>query len=364
MPEDNAPRKIALFVPSMDGGGAERVVLAEARELVRLGHRVDLILSLGGGELLPLLPSEVRVIQFGASRMIGGFLPLVRYLRSERPDALHATMWPSTVIAVAAHKLARSKARLVVSDQVALSRQFVDRRKRAAVMATTRLAYPVADMRICCSSAAADDVARLSGMPRDKFEVIYNPIAPPARVEASEEALRLFETAGRRLINVGNLKHQKNQHLLLRAFAKSDYRDARLVILGEGELRQSLEALAKELGIADRVAFPGFFLDPWPFYAAANMFVLSSDYEGFANVVAEALYAGLRVVSTDCVAGPREILDGGRYGQLVPVGDADALARAVDAAFEQPGHPEQSRARALEISGPAQVARYVELLTA
>ena len=108
---------------------------------------------------------------------------------------------------------------------------------------------------------------------------------------------------------------------------------------------------------------PGFFLDPWPFYAAADLFVLSSDYEGFANVVAEALYAGLRVVSTDCVAGPREILDRGRYGTLVPVRDVDALARAIDSAFDQRADPERARQRALAISGPAQVQRYADLLT-
>ena len=363
MPEEHKPRKIALFVPSMAGGGAERVVLAEAREFVRRGHQVDLILSLGGGELLPLLPAGVRVIEFAASRMAGGLGPLVRYLRSEQPHALHATMWPSTVIAVAAHRLARSKACLMVSDQVALSRQFTTIGKRAAVVATTRILYPLADHRVCCSSAAADDVARLSGVPRAKFEVIHNPIEPPAILEPSDQARAVFGDAGRRLINVGNLKQQKNQALLLRAFARSDHRDARLVIVGEGQLRASLQALAVELGIADRVSFPGFMLDPWPYYAASNLFVLSSDYEGFANVVAEALYAGLRVVSTDCVAGPREILGDGRFGVLVPVGDVDGLARAIDSTFDQPADPERARHRALAISGPAQVQRYADLLT-
>lgn len=362
MPEEPSARKIVLFLPSMAGGGAERVVLAEARELVRRGHQVDLILSLGGGELLPLLPPEVRVIEIGASRMIGALVPLIRYLRRERPDALHATMWPSTVIAIAAHRIALSKARLIVSDQIALSRQFRGTSHWLPMLTTTRLLYPLADTRICCSSAAADDVAKVSAMSRDGFEVIYNPIELPATIRATDAERSLWAGSSRRLIAVGALKDQKNHALLLRAFAMSDHRDAKLVILGEGSLRPTLERLAADLGLSDKVAFPGFFLDPWPYYAAANLFVLSSDYEGFANVVAEALYAGLRVVSTDCIAGPREILDNGRFGALVPVGSVDDLAAAIDQAFEREADPDRARARAIGVAGPAQVARYSDLL--
>ena len=362
MADPAPPKRIAFFLPDLGGGGAERVVVAEAHEIVRRGHQVDIVLAFGGGELLPLLPGKVRVIELGATRMAGALLPLARYLRRVAPDALHATMWPSTALAIAAHRLVGSKARLMVSDQAALSRQFTGPVRRASLVATTRLLYPMADFRICCSAAAADDVSRLSGVPREKFEVIYNPISPPLMLEANDQARSLFAGANKRLINVGNLKGQKNQALLLRAFALCAHDDARLVIVGEGGLRQPLQALAAKLGIADRVEFPGFFLDPWPFYAAANLFVLSSDYEGYANVLAEALYAGLRVVSTDCVAGPREILDGGRYGALVPVGDVEALSRAIDAAFQIPPEPVQARQRALELSGPSQAGRYADLL--
>lgn len=363
MPEQFLPRKIALFVPSMAGGGAERVVLAEARELVRRGHRVDLILSLGGGELLPLVPPEVTVIDLGASRMMGALVPLVRYLRRERPDTVHATMWPSTAIAIAAHRIARSKARLVVSDQVALSRQFRGTPHWLPMLFTTRLFYPMADARICCSSAAADDVARISGVNRARFEVIYNPIDPPPTGVDNPLARSVWGNAKRRIINVGNLKDQKNHRLLLRAFAKSDHSDAKLCILGEGPLREELERLARELGVFEKVEFPGFFVNPWPFYEQANLFVLSSDYEGFANVIAEALYAELPVVSTDCVAGPREILGCGEFGTLVPVGDEERLAQAIDRSFEIPVERSGLRARALEIAGPQCARRYADLLT-
>jgi glycosyltransferase involved in cell wall biosynthesis len=214
------------------------------------------------------------------------------------------------------------------------------------------------------ASTAADDLARLSRLPRGKFEVIYNPICPPKRIVATEEAEQLWKGNGPRIITVGSMKEQKNHALLLEAFARLPDREAQLMILGEGLLRAALERRAAALGIADRLVMPGFRLDPWPFLASANLFVLSSDYEGFANVVAEALYAGLKVVSTDCVAGPGEILDGGRYGTLVPCRDPGALSRAIEAALADQPDAKRLRARALEVSGPRTIERYAELLAA
>ena len=349
----------------MAGGGAERVVLAEARELVRRGHRVDLILSLGGGELRPLLPPEVRVIDIGASRMIGALVPLVRYLRRERPDALHATMWPSTVIAIAAHRIARSKARLMVSDQVALSQHVTKPRQRALLKRTISLFYPLADVRVQCSDAAADDLTQIGGLERNSIEVITNPVEPPKRIESKPDVEGLWGgPEGERILSVGSLKDQKNHANLLRAFALLKRPQAQLMILGEGPLRPELEALADDLKIADRLVMPGFALDQWPFLASADLFVLASDYEGFPLVLAEAMTAGLRVVSTDCPSGPVELLEDGKFGRLVPCRDPDALARAIDEALDEEPNPEAQRAQARAMAGPAQIARYAELLTA
>ena len=355
-------KHIALFLPDLGGGGAERVTLAEARDLIGRGHRVDLVLNRGGGELLELLPPEVRVIDFKATRMIGGLGPLVRYLRSERPDALHAVMWPSTAIASLAHWLARSTAKLIVSDQVTLSQQVRGRRQRAALKATTRLLYPRADVRIACSAIAADDLARLAHLARDSIEVITNPIEAPATIATTAEVEKLWGAGRPRIITMGSLKGQKNHALLLRAFARVEDKSAQLMIVGEGELRPQLDQLAGELGIAGRVTMPGFFLDPWPFLASADLFVLSSDYEGFPLVLAEAMRAGLRVVSTDCISGPAELTDHGKYGRLVPCGDAAALARAIELELAEPLQPERQRQRSLALAGPAQIARYSELV--
>ena len=359
------PRKrIAIFLPNLLGGGAERVALASARDLVERGHQVDLVLVEATGDLLPVVPKGVRLVDLKAPRIIAALPLLARYLREERPDALHAVMWPVTVVAIMAHKLARSPARLVVSDHTNLSRHVSGGVRRLMLKWTTRLLYPLADERIICSNAAADDLARLSGMPRERIEVIYNPISPPKRIASNAKIEALWKGKGPRIITVGAMKPEKNHGLLIEAFARLPHGKAKLMILGQGELRPALERQAMKLGIANRLIFAGFAIDPWPYLASADLFVLSSDYEGFGIVIAEAMYAGLRIVSTDCVAGPREILDGGRFGELVQTGDAVALAKAMERALEAPPMPGRQRARAMDISGPATLDRYAQLLMA
>ncbi len=353
-----------MVLPSMGGGGAERVALTLIQGFVERGHQVDLVLAEAKGELLPLVPPGVRVIDLRAPRLRHAILPLARYLKREKPDAVQVSMWPLTIAGILARRIARSPARLMVSDHANLSRHYAhSRAAKSMLRRTTRWFYPAADHRVVVSAQAADDLASLSGVPRGKFEVIHNPISPPASIATNPEVEQLWGKGGPRIITVGALKQEKNQALLLRAFATlRSHLDAKLMILGEGPLRTHLEALAKELGVADRVLMPGFRADPWPYLASADLFVLSSDHEGFGLVLVEAMHAGLRVVSTDCAGGPREILDDGGYGRLVPPGDADALADAMAAALAEPAAPERMRERAMELTGPAQLARYEQLL--
>jgi glycosyltransferase involved in cell wall biosynthesis len=313
-----------------------------------------------------LLPPGVRIVDLHAPRIRDVLLPLRRYLRRERPDALQISMWPLTVIGILAHRLARSKARVVVSDHIALSRQYALGKLASKLMGLSiRLFYPKADARVIVSSQAADDMARLSGIPRDSIETIYNPVAaPPDLVEPGPEIEALWAGPGARILTVGSLKEQKNHALLIRAFARlSRDRPAKLMILGEGELRPVLEALAEAEGVRDLVLMPGFATEPWPFYASADLFVLSSDYEGFGLVLVEAMRSGLKVVSTDCEAGPREILADGEYGRLVPCGDVEALAGALAEALDAPVDRDALAARAEEISGQSASDRYLALMT-
>jgi glycosyltransferase involved in cell wall biosynthesis len=226
-----------------------------------------------------------------------------------------------------------------------------------------RVGYPLANARVGVSSGVADDMARLSGMDRSRINVIHNPAAT-GRVLESGYALppAMAERSGPILLTVGTLKAVKRHDLLIRAFARLPRADATLCILGEGQERAGLETLIGLLGIQDRVLLAGYQADPAPWYAHAHLFVLSSDYEGFSNVIVEALEHGLPVVSTNCPTGPHEILEDGKYGTLVPVGDVDALARAMDQALSASQDREQLKRRASDFSVDKAADAYLDLL--
>lgn len=359
------PATIAFLLPSLGAGGAERVAIRLMHSFRAAGHKVEFVLMQKKGALLAEVPEDVAIIELRACRVRHVLGPLVRYFRRTKADAVQARMWPLTVAAIIARRLARSKVRLVVSDHVALSSEFAHRPLAlAALRLTTRLFYRGADARLVVAKAAADDLSRVSGLPRDSFEVVYNPVdAPPPDLRPGPEIEDLWGTADGRILSIGTLKPAKNQALLIRSFARlRQQRAAKLMIVGTGPLENDLKRLAVSLGIADNVLFPGFAADPWPYYASADLFVLSSDYEGYPNVLVEAMRSGLAVVATDCESGPREILDGGEFGRLVPMGDEVALCEAMLTALIEPHSPERMRARAEELSGPATARRYLELL--
>lgn len=357
--------RIAFVLPDMGGGGAERVALTLIRAFIERGHDIDLVLMRGEGELLAELPSAVRLFDLESPGLLATLWGLRRYLRAHRPDAVQASMWPLTIVAILARTLARSRARLVVSDHTTLSIHYdVGALLRAALRVTTSLFYPWADARVIVSKRAADDLARLSGLDRQSIAVIYNPIDAPPTADQAGAADRLWsEGDGLRILSVGSLKAVKNYPLLIRAFARvAQRRPARLTIVGQGPERDALAALAAAEGVGDRVMLPGYAANPWPYYASADLFVLSSDYEGFGNVLVEAMAMGVKVVSTDCESGPSEILDGGRFGRLVPCGEIEALAQAMEQAIDAPADADALRARAASLSGEGAIERYLALL--
>lgn len=366
MPWPLGMARIAFLLPNMTGGGAERVALTLMRAFLDRGHEVDLVLMSASGELMTLLPDGVRLFDLKARRVRNLLWPLVRYFRERRPDAMQASMWPVTTMAILARLLSRSPARIVVSDHSCLSQAY---RGQPIVTVSLRMSvralYPLADARIAVSAGVADDLGRLSGLDAARWTVIHNPVPAPAEpaVDGAGRDSAAWPAGAARVLTVGRLKHAKNHALLLRAFARVPReRTAHLVILGEGELRADLERLAAELGISDRVSMPGFIADPTPYYRSADLFVLSSDHEGYGNVLVEALHAGLAVVSTDCPAGPREILEGGGYGKLVSCNDPDALAAAIVAALDDTVDKDAQRRRAAELSGDHVVDEYLSLL--
>lgn len=226
-------------------------------------------------------------------------------------------------------------------------------------------AFAAVDYRIGVSAGVAADMAALSGISKDAFEVIYNPVPPRAVPEqaALDIADRLWSgPSGARILTVGTMKTVKNHPLLLRAFARLNQPDARLMFVGDGGGREALLSLAQELGVTDRVIFAGFHPDPTPFYKTADLFVLSSNYEGFGNVIVEALATGTPVVSTDCPSGPAEILADGKYGRLVPVGDAEKLAKGIEEALQASHDTDALISRSAEFSPSIAAQSYLKVM--
>lgn len=348
--------KLAFLISDMGDGGAERVTASLVNGAARRGHKVDLLLMKAEGPNLSLLEPSVRVIDLNANRIRDVMVPLVRYLRRERPEALQISMWPLTVVGLIGAKLALTGTKVVTTEHITLSQQYGTLR---SMRWSVRVFYRLADWRIAVSRGSAYDLSCISGAP---VYTIYNPIAPVGAGPSNAEA---WPPGRHKILSAGSLKKQKNHLLLVEAMnLLGPHVDASLVIIGQGELRAVLQDRVERLGLQDRIRMPGYAPDPSPYFRAADLFVLSSDYEGFGNVIVEALSAGLPVVSTDCPDGPAEILSGGQFGTLVPCANPAALASAIELALSSHTDAERQRRRAAEFAEDVAVSHYLEAMLA
>ncbi|WP_306120532.1 MULTISPECIES: glycosyltransferase [unclassified Roseitalea] len=358
---------IDILLPDLRGGGVERIRLVLAEEFVRQGYAVSFVLLQARGQLLAEAEARFPVRSLGCARMRQAPLRLTRYLREQRPDALLAAMWPLTGIAGLAARLSGYRGRLVASEHVDFRiTPSLKAFERRALKRFGRRIYAPCHRVIAVSDGVAESLRAVAGVPRNQIEVIHNPVrlmAPDTMTDEDRRALNGWLAGETRLIAVGTLKRQKGYDVLLHALAElRRHHDARLLILGEGSLRNDLEALARDLGVANSLWMPGFRPNPVTFLQQAHVFVLSSNWEGFGNVIVEALAAGVPVVSTDCPSGPAEILSDGDYGRLVPVGDPGAIARAVAATLRDRWRNTDLKARAADFAAEEQAAHYLRLL--
>lgn len=355
----HAPRTLAFYLPALAGGGAERVVLDMCALMIARGHTAWLVLDRHIGELANQIPHGVKLAVLEAAKTTQAAPKLAVWLKANRPDVLISSLPYNNLTAVAAHALSGRKAKLVLWEHNMFTPHPLIRDKRFPILRlAARLMYGRSDRMIAVSNAVAEDLSTSTGVPRNRIDVIYNPIKPAA-LNTLPAAPPHTWLAARELpvvISAGRLMKIKDFATLVRAFAAmSSALPSRLIILGEGDERGSLLALADELGVADRVLLPGFVEQPWKWMAHARVFALSSIQEGFGNVIVEALSCGVPVVSTDSGAGPAEILGHGAFGEVCKVGNAPQLADALKKAITTPQDPARLIERAAQFA-PAMVA--------
>ncbi|HET9493456.1 MAG TPA: glycosyltransferase [Chloroflexia bacterium] len=328
-------KRLAIFLPSLAGGGAERSMLNMANGFAGRGVALDMVLASATGPYLEAVSEGVRVVDLKSRRVLSSLPGLVRYLRRERPDAMLSSLDYANIVSLWARRLAGGPRKVVVYEHNTMSvtsRQSKQARQRL-MPRMVKLFYPWADCIAAVSGGVADDLCRLTGFAGSRVRVIYNPVVTPdlqEKVKAPLDHPWLRPGQPPVVLAVGRLTEQKDFPTLIRAFARvRQARQARLIILGEGPDREDLQALTAELGLSDDVSLTGFVDNPYAYLARASLFVLSSRWEGLPTVLIEALYCGVPVVATDCPSGPREILAGGKYGTLVPMQDVEALAEAI-----------------------------------
>jgi glycosyltransferase involved in cell wall biosynthesis len=338
---NRTPERVALFLPSLEGGGAERSAATIASELHERGHRVDVVLARAVGPFLRHLSARVRVIDLGAPRVVASAPALTRYLRRTRPETLLCSISNANVTGVAVAATMRRAPRTVIVEHTMLSQiaRWTRKARHRLVVPAARWAYPRADAVIAVSRGVADDIAGSTSLSAEGISVIPNPVLTPALSDQAAEPLEDPWFGPRQepvILAIGSLTGPKDFATLIRAFAmlRGRGRRARLLILGEGDRRRSLERMAARLRVENHVRFPGFANNPYPHLAAAAVLALSSRCEGLPTVLIEALALGTPVVATACPSGPREILEDGCLGELVPPHSpsamADALARALN----------------------------------
>jgi glycosyltransferase involved in cell wall biosynthesis len=326
---------VAILLSSLKFGGAERVALSLARAFRATGIDVRILVMSMEGEFLAEAEQEFEVVDLACDRTRKLPLRLVKHLSAHNSDILLSSFWKLNLCACIA--------RLLVPNLVLLlwehSPPSVSKNSPRFLYAlTASLLYRMARRVICVSGGVYEDVARWTVGLRSRLTVIHNPIPPPP-VSLNLPASR---SGRKRIAWVGRLDDPKNPMLLLDAFAMIASRiDAGIVYVGDGPQRSQLEQRCIDLGIEDRVQFAGFVDSPYRILADCDLLVLTSDREGFGNVLVEAMHCGLAVVATDCGRGVHEIILDSKYGKIVPTRDPEALAEAIEQALAGPTDPSE-----------------------
>lgn len=367
---DSQPLSVAMYMHSLAGGGAERQCLSLASELQSAGLGVTLVLHRVEGEFAAEVPVGIRVVGLNGRRTLHDIVLLARFLRREQPDFLLTNLDHNNIAGCLAKLVAASRTKVIIYQHNALAREFAAAERWTYHLIP--LGYRLLSRCMAAAVGVSDGIARelinSAGLPRKKVATIHNIVIRNGLLERSTEEIDhpwLDDPRSLLFVTAGRLVPQKDHETLLSAMAlhRRAGGSARLLILGSGPLDEFLRRQASALGLDKSVCFVGFRANPLPWLRRADVFVLSSRSEGFGNVLVEAMACGTPVIATDCDHGPREILQDGRYGVLVPPRDPHALAKAFDTARDLRAQfpADMLRARAAAFSSAACTESFLTL---
>ncbi|WP_069658084.1 glycosyltransferase [Arcticibacter eurypsychrophilus] len=359
--------KLAYFYRNLNQGGIQKMIVNAANYFVEQGNDVSVVLMISGGEYVSLLDPRIKLIYFSSLKKSRLFFSFSEILKREKFDVLFTATPSLNTFTIIGRLMARVKTKIVISER---NNTVVFFKNSALTLSkltflSIPLLYRFADAIVAVSKGLGKSLQKVALVPAKKIHVIYNPAWSPELEKQAGLPVQhdwLDDTVPV-LITVGRLVDAKNHELLIDAVALlSKKRGVRLIIIGEGPLREKLQTQINRLNLQDFVRLEGFKLNPVSWMSKASLFVLSSDYEGFGNVLVEALAAGLTIVSTDCDYGPAEILED-RYGFLVPIGQVNALSEQIDYALDHPIDPVLLTNRAREFSVNQIMKHYQSLFT-
>lgn len=335
------PHKILFFLPTLGAGGAERTITQLANAFVSKGISVSLVVcDLTGkkSKLLPEVNPEINLIDLDCGRVIKAFSPLRKLIAENNYDAIISTQTHANLVCIFAKVAARSSSTLIVREVSTPSKN--SKRIGAAkktLQALVKSAYRYADQVVCVSNGVQEDFKRFYNYKLDNVTTIYNPVLDDSYFEKLKAPTdhSFFQPDTKVIMGVGRLTEAKNFQLLIKSFSElhKKHPECRLIILGEGELRQELETLVDSLNLNEVVSLSGFDANPYAYFKYADLFVLSSNWEGLPGVLIQALASNVKVVSTNCPSGPAEILAQSKYGILTECDNVQAMSAAMDKAL-------------------------------
>lgn len=332
-------RKVAIIVPSMGGGGAERVILNIINNIDKTKFHITLILTKKEGKYVELISSDISVIDLDSKRVRYSLIKIIKQINLIRPDVILSTLGHLNIALLAIKHFLKGEPKIIVREANTPSKNMssLSCPKKLIYSYLYKYLYSKADIIVAQCQEMKDDIVKYFNISSHKVKCIYNPL-DLEKIKLNREENNPYLGNKINIVSVGRLTYQKGFDILLKAFKVFSKRvpNAHLTILGEGELKDDLWEQAVNLEIIDKVTFTGFKNNPYPYFYYADIYVLSSRWEGFPNTLLEALACGTKVVATDCKSGPREIIgEDYQYGILVNEGDYLSLADGIMMALSE-----------------------------